>query len=66
MQIDGVDLSLRAHEIMEDALQFELTAKTDYGSGSNLATVDGQSRRDPAVFGVLRPLLAGSYRICPK
>ena len=33
------DIPLRTHEILENALQFELTGKTDYGSSTNLATV---------------------------
>lgn len=33
------DLPLRAHEILENALQFELTGDTDQGAHSNLATV---------------------------
>jgi high-affinity iron transporter len=35
---DPTDLPLRTHEILENTLQFELTADTDEGSGSNLAT----------------------------
>lgn len=33
------DLPLRAHEILENALEFELTGDTDEGSHTNLATV---------------------------
>ena len=32
------DLSLRAHEILENTLQFELTGETDEGSHTNLGT----------------------------
>jgi high-affinity iron transporter len=38
MQIPTGDLSLRAHEILENTLQFELTGETDEGSHTNLAT----------------------------
>ena len=34
IQPQALDLGLRAHEIMENTLQFELTGKTDYGSGT--------------------------------
>ncbi|MBB4683662.1 EfeM/EfeO family lipoprotein [Amycolatopsis jiangsuensis] len=56
-QIDQNDLGLRAHEIMENTLQFELTGRTDYGSGSNLATAGANLAGTRAVLDVLRPLL---------
>jgi iron uptake system component EfeO len=56
-----VDLGLRAHEIMENTLQFELTGRTDEGSGTNLATADANLAGDREVLGVLRPLLATRY-----
>jgi iron uptake system component EfeO len=55
------DLGLRAHEIMENTLQFELTGRTDEGSGTSLATADANLAGDRAVLGVLRPLLATRY-----
>ncbi len=60
-QVDGNDLGLRAHEIMENTLQFELTAKTDYGSGTNLATARANVDGTRAVLDVLRPLLTPRY-----
>jgi iron uptake system EfeUOB component EfeO/EfeM len=36
--IDPNDLSLRAHEILENTLQFQLTGETDQGSNTGLAT----------------------------
>jgi iron uptake system component EfeO len=57
-QIDPNDLGLRAHEIVENALQFELTGKTDYGSGTNLATVLANIDGTRTVLDILRPLLA--------
>ncbi|MFL6125923.1 EfeM/EfeO family lipoprotein [Actinophytocola sp.] len=56
-QIDPNDLGLRAHEIMENTLRFELTAKTDYGSGTNIATALANLDGSRAVLTVLRPLL---------
>ncbi|HVW40179.1 MAG TPA: EfeM/EfeO family lipoprotein [Amycolatopsis sp.] len=57
LQIDPNDLGLRAHEIIENTLQFELTARTDYGSGTNLATALANLDGTRAVLNVLRPLL---------
>ncbi|MFF0145901.1 iron uptake system component EfeO [Amycolatopsis sulphurea] len=60
-QIDQNDLGLRAHEIMENTLQFELTGRTDYGSGTNLATAGAQVTGTRAVLDVLRPLLDSRF-----
>ena len=60
-QIDQNDLGLRAHEIIENTLQFELTGRTDYGSGSNLATAAANLDGTRAVLDVLRPLLATRF-----
>jgi iron uptake system component EfeO len=60
-QVDGNDLALRAHEIMENTLQFELTGRTDYGSGTALATARANLDGTRAVLDVLRPLLAPRY-----
>jgi high-affinity iron transporter len=38
-ETDPRDLPLRAHEILENGLQFELTGTTDQGSHTNLATL---------------------------
>ncbi|MTD56786.1 EfeM/EfeO family lipoprotein [Amycolatopsis sp. RM579] len=58
LQIDPNDLGLRAHEIMENTLQFELTGHTDYGSGTTLATALANLDGTRAVLNVLRPLLS--------
>jgi iron uptake system component EfeO len=58
---EALDMGLRTHEIMENTLQFELTGKTDYGSGTNLATADANATGDREVLGVLRPLLTTRY-----
>jgi iron uptake system component EfeO len=60
-QVDGNDLGLRAHEIIENTLQFELTGRTDYGSGTNLATARANIDGTRAVLDVLRPLLQPRY-----
>ncbi|MET7486201.1 iron uptake transporter permease EfeU [Streptomyces sp. NPDC005538] len=54
---DPGDLPLRAHEILENALQFELTGDTDEGSGTNLATVDSNLAGTRELLSVLKPLL---------
>lgn len=56
-QIDPFDLGPRAHEIMENTLQFELTGRTDYGSGTNIATALANLDGSRAVLTVLHPLL---------
>lgn len=61
VQPQAVDIGLRAHEIMENTLRFELTGKTDYGSGTNLATANANLAGDREVVSVLRPLLTGRY-----
>ncbi|WP_433476593.1 EfeM/EfeO family lipoprotein [Spirillospora sp. CA-142024] len=56
-EIDPGDLGLRAHEILEDTLQFELTGKADQGSGTTLATAAANLDGTRAVLDPLRPLL---------
>ncbi|TDD77923.1 EfeM/EfeO family lipoprotein [Actinomadura darangshiensis] len=58
-QIDPGDLGLRAHEILENTLQFELTGKADQGSGTALATAAANLDGTRAVLDPLRPLLKG-------
>lgn len=60
-QIDPLQIAIRAHEITENALQFELTGQTDYGSGSNLATVLANLDGTRAVLKILEPLLKVRY-----
>ncbi|WSQ06797.1 FTR1 family protein [Streptomyces sp. NBC_01231] len=54
---DPSDLPLRAHEILENTLQFELTGDTDEGSGTNLATADANLVGTRELLTVLKPLL---------
>ncbi|MGX1472258.1 UNVERIFIED_CONTAM: high-affinity iron transporter [Streptomyces canus] len=54
---DPGDLPLRAHEILENALQFELTGDADQGSGTELATADANLTGTRELLTVLRPLL---------
>ncbi len=54
---DPGDLPLRAHEILENTLQFELTGDTDQGSGTGLATADANLAGTRELLTVLKPLL---------
>ncbi|MEU6553432.1 EfeM/EfeO family lipoprotein [Streptomyces sp. NPDC046915] len=56
-RMDPADVGLRAHEILENTVQFELTGRTDYGSGSNLATARANLDGTRVLLGYLRPLL---------
>jgi high-affinity iron transporter len=51
------DLPLRTHEILENALQFEMTADTDEGSHTNLATVAANVEGAQGTLDALLPLL---------
>jgi iron uptake system EfeUOB component EfeO/EfeM len=56
-EVDPGDLPLRAHEILENALQFQLTGIADYGSGTALATVYANTQGTEEVLSVLAPLI---------
>ncbi|MFF7990753.1 iron uptake transporter permease EfeU [Kitasatospora xanthocidica] len=56
-EFDPADLPLRAHEILENTLQFELTGDTDMGSGTNLATAQANLAGTRELLTLLRPLL---------
>jgi iron uptake system component EfeO len=65
-QVDPNDLGLRAHEIMEDALQFELTGETDQGSGTSLDTALADLDGTAEVLAVLDPVLRPRYPDLPS
>nr|BFD81041.1 hypothetical protein StreXyl84_04420 [Streptomyces sp. Xyl84] len=56
-EFDPGDLPLRAHEILENTLQFELTGDADQGSGTELATTDANLDGTRELLTVLKPLL---------
>ncbi|WP_242907113.1 EfeM/EfeO family lipoprotein [Actinomadura terrae] len=56
-RVDPADLPLRAHEILEDTLRFELTGAADQGSGTELRTAAAHLEGTREVVGVLRPVL---------
>jgi len=55
---DPRDLPLRAHEILENGLQFELTGINDHGSHTNLATVRADVDATRIVLGTIQPPLS--------
>ena len=63
---DLTDLGLRTHEILENALEFQLTGHDDYGSGTTLATTNANITGTYELLGILRPLLVPRYRGLPS
>ncbi|MGH3246020.1 MAG: EfeM/EfeO family lipoprotein [Trebonia sp.] len=55
------DVGLRTHEILENALEFQLTGHDDYGSGTTLATTMANIAGTREVLGLLGPLLRPRY-----
>ncbi|GLY87311.1 EfeM/EfeO family lipoprotein [Actinoallomurus iriomotensis] len=60
-RMDPADLPLRAHEILENTLQFQLTGTADQGSGTTLKTAAANVEGTREVLGVLRPVLRDRY-----
>lgn len=56
--IDPGGLPLRSHEILENALQFQLSGLSDYGSGTQLATLRANLDGTGAVLTTLAALIA--------
>jgi iron uptake system component EfeO len=57
-RINPLDIGLRSHEILENAIQFELTGDTDAGSGTSLATIDANLVGTKGAYDPLRDLLS--------
>ncbi|HEX4088240.1 MAG TPA: imelysin family protein [Trebonia sp.] len=55
------DLGRRAHEVIENALEFQLTSRDDYGSGTTLASADAAITASRVLLALLHPLLATRY-----
>ena len=60
-QISLIDLGRRTHEVLENALQFQLTGHDDYGSGTTLATTVANISATRVLLALLHPLLAARY-----
>jgi high-affinity iron transporter len=56
-EIDPGDLPLRSHEILENALRFQLTGIADYGSGTTLATINANTQGTAELLSILSPLI---------
>jgi iron uptake system component EfeO len=55
------DLALRTHEILEDAMQNQLSGLDDFGSGTTLATFEAGIDATRAQLAILRPFLITRY-----
>jgi len=64
-EINLLDIGLRTHEILENALEFQLTGHDDYGSGTTLATAQANITGTLELLTVLRPLLVTRYAGLP-
>jgi iron uptake system component EfeO len=65
MQIQLLLLGLRTHEIMENALEFQLSGHDDFGSGTTLATTVANIAGDEELLTLLHPLLVPRYAQLP-
>jgi iron uptake system component EfeO len=65
MTEEPADLGPRTQEILEDALQFQLTGHDDFGSGTTLATTSANITGTFELLSILHPLLAPRYRGLP-
>jgi len=64
-QVPLGDLGRRAHEVIENALEFQLTGHDDYGSGTTLASTDAAITASRVLLALLQPLLAPRYPALP-
>jgi iron uptake system component EfeO len=64
-QIDLLNLGLRTHEILENALQFQVSGHDDYGSGTTLATTEANITGTRVLLTELRPVLVKRYAGLP-
>jgi high-affinity iron transporter len=55
--IPATELQLRAHEILEDALRDELSGDDDYGSGTDMASVEADVDGTRELLSLLAPVL---------
>jgi iron uptake system component EfeO len=60
-EINPLDIGLRTHEILENALEFQLTGHDDYGSGTTLATTQANITGTLELLSLLHPLLVTRY-----
>jgi iron uptake system component EfeO len=60
-EVPLADLGRRAHEVIENALEFQLTGHDDYGSGTTLASTVAAVTASRVLLALLHPLLAPRY-----
>ncbi len=65
-QVPLVDIGLRTHEILENALEYQLSGHDDYGSGTTLATTLANIQGTRYLLSLLHPLLAPRYAQLPE
>jgi iron uptake system EfeUOB component EfeO/EfeM len=65
-EIALLNIGLRTHEILENALEFQLTGHDDYGSGTTLATTLANIAGTRELLTLLHPLLAPRYSGLPS
>src|ERR1700743_1696541 len=58
-------MGLRTHEILENALQFQISGHDDYGSGTTLATTEAHITGTEVLLTELHPVLAPRYSGLP-
>jgi iron uptake system component EfeO len=66
MEIDLLDIGLRTHEILENAVRFQLSGHDDYGSGTTLATTLANITGTRELLTILHPLLVTRYAGLPQ
>jgi iron uptake system component EfeO len=64
-EIDLLDIGLRTHEILENALQFQISGHDDYGSGTTLATTEANITGTEVLLTELHPLLTQRHTGLP-
>jgi iron uptake system component EfeO len=64
-EINLLDIGLRTHEILENALEFQLSGHDDYGSGTTLATTQANITGTFELLTILHPLLVVRYTGLP-
>ncbi|HSZ39554.1 MAG TPA: imelysin family protein [Trebonia sp.] len=65
-EVVPLDLVLRTHEVLENALEFQLTGHDDYGSGTTLATTLANITATRYLLSLLHPLLVSRYPALPS
>jgi iron uptake system component EfeO len=56
------DLALRTHEVLENAMQFQLSGQDNFGSSTNMAMMAAAVDATRAQLAILHPLLVGRYQ----